>query len=388
MGTAAAAGQAESRLERVCLREGWRKLTLSAAGLDRKVLWKGPQGPWRGAILALHGGGGEAAHFCAGGGLVRPQIAFASMAIERGFAVFALDATTDEVTDAQGRPCGKRFDFSVLDRPNLDLPYIERILTQVVPSSRPAGSGNAIFMTGLSTGGYMTIRASTHFADRITAFAPVSAGDPYGTDAVCDTSLSRRESAKGILADRETGREIVEDDACKAPSYGRESPWPTPSAAARPPFKQFQHEDDGIVDISCMRKAATLLERKGHPNAGAFIIEGWGRKSAFKHLWLEEYNEPLLGFFASQAGAGRPLGEALRRYRPPGVRSAGCRTRSSTSPCRAPRAAGCGGRSTRAGSTWAVSSPTCRGSCAASWSASGSPSTPSTCASTPWGSRR
>lgn len=302
--TAAAEGEADSRLERGCLREGWQKLTLNAAGLKRKVMWKGPKGPWKGAILVLHGGGGEAAHFCAGGRLVRPQIAFANMALERGFAVFALDATTDKVTDAQGRPCGKRFDFSVLNRPNLDLPYIEQIITQVVPSKRPAGSSSAIFMTGLSTGGYMTIRASTHFADKITAFAPVSAGDPYGTDTVCDTSLSKRESAKGILTDRETGKEIVKDNACKAPSYAKESPWPTPRAAAKPAFKQFQHEDDGIVDISCMRKVTTLLEQKGYPNAGAFVVPGAGKKNAFKHLWLDEYNKPLLDFFASQAGKG------------------------------------------------------------------------------------
>jgi poly(3-hydroxybutyrate) depolymerase len=298
----AAEAEADSRLERACLRAGWQKVTVRVAGLERRVLWKAPRDRWRGAVLVLHGGGGDAAHFCAGGRLVRPQIEFAELAVERGFAVFALDATTDEVTDAEGRPCGKRFDFSVLQRPNLDLPFIERVVTEVVPARRPAGSGSAVFLTGLSTGGYMTIRAATTFADRITAFAPVSAGDPYGTDPVCDTRLSSRESAKGVLRDRETGKEITAANACAARSYPRENPWPPVRGVAKPAFKQFQHADDGIVDISCMRKATRLLEANGYPNAGALVIGGSGRKSAFKHLWLKEYNEPLVEFFIRQAG--------------------------------------------------------------------------------------
>ena len=301
----APAASSVNTLEHSCLRQGWQRASLRVDGLDRRLLWRGPPDGWEnGVILVLHGGGGQADHFCAGGMLVQPQIRFAKMALERGFAVFALDATTDQVTDAAGRPCGKRFDFSVLDRPNLDLPYVEKIIGEMVPAIRPKGSHAAVFITGLSTGGYMATRVAAELSDKVTAFAPVSAGDPYGTDTICDARLSPRTSAKGILVDRETGKEIVNDAACVANASTREAPWPG-SAGRRPPFKQFHHAGDGIVDVSCMRKATVMLERNGFPPSEPHVIPRRGRKDVFNHLWLDDYNAPLLDFFASQAATGR-----------------------------------------------------------------------------------
>lgn len=292
-------------LAQSCLRQGWQQVNLRVDGLERRVLWKGPPEGWdNGVILVLHGGGGQADHLCAGGMLVQPQIRFAKLALERGFAVFALDATTDQVTDAAGRACGKRFDFSVLDRRNLDLRYVETIITETVPAKRPKGSNPAVFITGLSTGGYMTTRVAGELGDSITAFAPVSAGDPYGTDTICDTSLSARTAAKGILVDRQTGKEIVDDAACVSSVTTREATW-LGSTGRRPPFKQFHHEADGIVDISCMRKATVMLERNGFPASEPYVIPRRGRKDFFKHLWLDDYNAPLLDFFASQAATAR-----------------------------------------------------------------------------------
>lgn len=295
MGMACATGVRS--LERECVRAGWEKIILQVGGLERSLLWKGPKNSWsHGAILVLHGGGGEAAHFCAGGRLVQPQIEFARSAIERGFAVFALDSTNNKVTDAKGRDCGKRFDFAVLSRNNLDLPYIEEVIARVIPSRRQVDSSPAVFMAGLSTGGYMTLRAATQFSEKITAFALISAGDPYGTDPLCDASLSPRESVKGILIDRETGKEITAMDACKSASFPRESSWPRPISGRLPTFKQFQHEDDGIVDVSCMQKANTLLRRHGYRDSGTFLIKGSGRKGVLKHMWLGSYNDPILEF--------------------------------------------------------------------------------------------
>ena len=222
------------------------------------------------------------------------------MALARGFAVIVLDSTNDVVTDEQGRACGKRFDFSVLNRPNIDLPYIGQVLDNIIPSKRPTVSSQAVFITGLSTGGYMTIRAATHFDNKITAFAPVSAGDPYGTDTICDTSKSKRKSAKGILVDRETGRQIIENNACKAPSYPNESKWLSTNPKKKPVFKQFQDASDGIVDLSCMKKAETMLAKHGYIDRGAFIIPSSGKKDAFKHLWQDAYNKPILDFFESE----------------------------------------------------------------------------------------
>ena len=134
----------------------------------------------------------------------------------------------------------------------------------------------------------------------ITAFAPVSAGDPYGTDTNCDTSLSARTAAKGILTDRETGLQIIEDDACAASSYGDESPWESSTKNAKPAVKQFHNRRDGIVDVSCMEKVTDMLKKAGYPTQEPFVIRGGWRKKLANHLWLDEYNEPLLDFFSAQ----------------------------------------------------------------------------------------
>ncbi len=283
-----------------CLATGWQQQEFLAAGLRRNLLWKAPQHNWRhGAIVILHGGGGHHYHFCTGGKLVQPQIDFARLALKQGFAVFLLDSTNDVVTDAKGRTCGKRFDFSVLERENFDLPYIGKVLTEIIPSRRPAGSSTDIYMTGLSTGGYMTIRASTHFDNLITAFAPVSAGDPYGTETICDSRLSRRKSAKGILVDRQTGKQITEKSACLAKHYPGEHRWESAGSRLDTGFKQFHNRADGIVDISCMRKAQRQLRAHGYRDDGAFILMDHNR-SARNHLWLMRYNQPILDYFKSQ----------------------------------------------------------------------------------------
>jgi len=286
--------------ERQCARDGWEALTLQVAGMRRSVLWKAPRRKWtQGAIIVLHGGGGRHSDFCAGGPLLKPQIEFAHEAVIQGFAVFLIDSTDDVVTDAAGRPCGKRFDFSVLDRPNVDLPLLDDMLARVIPRLRPRGSSAKVFLTGLSTGGYMTIRAATHFDDRITAFAPVSAGDPYGTETICDSELSSRKSAKGILIDATTRKAITKPGACAGATVTHEKPWETRSPARKPTFMQFHDVGDGIVDLSCMQKAQRQLEHHGYPNDGAFLLQS-GRRKALNHLWRKRYNQPLLEFFKRQ----------------------------------------------------------------------------------------
>jgi pimeloyl-ACP methyl ester carboxylesterase len=283
-----------------CQRNGWSLEILQAGGLQRSVLWQAPRRSWQhGAIIVLHGGGGSHYHFCAGGRLVQPQIEFARQAVAQGFAVFLLDATTDVVTDENGRQCGKRFDFSVLHRANVDLPYIGKVIKEFIPSQRPHHSSRKVFMTGLSTGGYMTIRAATHFAKYITAFAPVSAGDPYGTATNCDARLSRRQSAKGILLDLETGKQIIEPGACRAKSYANEKRWESSARRNKPAFKQFHNQGDAIVDISCMQKAGIQLRRHGYRDAGAYILRADERK-ALNHVWLKRYNQPILDFFRKE----------------------------------------------------------------------------------------
>lgn len=287
--------------EQACVDQGWHRALVRVGTTDRKVMWKAPAGQWAsGAVLIFHGGGGKADDFCTGGTLVQPQVAFSNLALQNGFAVFALDATDNAVTDELNRPCGKRFDFAVTPRQNLDLPYVQQVLGSLVPANRPAGSNTKVFFTGLSTGGYMSTRAATHFDGLVTAFAPVSAGDPYGTDPICDPALSPRQSAVGILVDRETRQEIVRDNACVAADYPNESPWVSQNPAVKPAFKQFHHRQDGIVDYSCAQKANLTIRAAGYTDAGAYVLDTGGAKDVFNHLWLHSYNQPLIDFFRSR----------------------------------------------------------------------------------------
>jgi len=283
-----------------CLQEGWKPLNIKAAGRERAVLWKRPRSKWKnGAIVVLHGGGGSHHQFCTGDDLLEPQIDFAEEAVEEGFAVFLLDSTDGVVTDDKGNSCGKRFDFPVLNRRNLDLPFIGKMVKTIIPQLRPSRSAKKIFLTGLSTGGYMAIRAATHFNSKITAFAPVAAGDPYGTQMNCDARLSKRKSAKGILLDLDTNKPIMVKGACRGHSYPNEKEWPRTLSHAKPVFKQFHHKNDPIVDISCMRKIKKQLQQHGYASKGEFVINAGGRRLR-NHLWLEDYNDAILEFFKSQ----------------------------------------------------------------------------------------
>lgn len=293
----------DTEAEKVCITAGWKKVNIVVNNIARRILWRGPEGPWdNGSIVVLHGGGGRASDFCTGDNGLLPQIQFTSLAVQQGFGVFVLDSTDGNVTDSLGRNCAKRFDFSILDRENIDLKYIEYVLTQLIPSSRPNGSNSSLFMTGLSTGGTMTIRASTHFDNLVTAFAPISAGDPYGMDTVCDPDLSFRESAIGILVDRDTRLEIINDAACSSSSgFAKESPWETSNPTQKPKFKQFHDRLDGVMDVTCMARARTLLIQKGYVDQGLFLLNAnsTAAKDPRLHFWRSVYNQPVLDFFKS-----------------------------------------------------------------------------------------
>ncbi len=286
---------------------GWQRVVLQVSGLQRVLLWKGPQGPWtKGAILVLHGGGGHHFQWCvADPAIVEPQVRFTELAVAQGFAVFSLESS-DQVTDNEGRVCGKVWDDEVRDRPNLDLPFIGQVLRTLIPHLRPGGSRREVFITGLSSGGYMTVRAATHFDGLITAFAPVSSGDPYGWHRRCDKSLGLgRSNVHGAGFDNDTGKQIIERDACLAQSYPREKPWDSMNPPVKPTFRVFHHEDDGINERSCAEKVIRQLRAHGYPEVPAFWLRGDGRRSLANHLWQDAYNVPILDFLTSRLGAVR-----------------------------------------------------------------------------------
>ena len=275
------------------LARGWKVVKLELKGHRRQLLWKGPAGAWRGAIVVLHGGGGSASNFAAGPRLVRPMVDFSNAAIDRGFAVVALDSN-------EAPPYGKRWNCMGDGQPNDDLDFIQTVVDQALPQLRPVGSDSRLYLTGISNGGFLATLAATHFGERWTAFAPVSAGDPYGTVMDMTTHPKfERDNAPGVFRDLETGLSIQEPGAARSPSYPHERTWA--SCSKRPPFKQFHHRYDGVCDLSCMEKARTLLVQHGFSDSGAFVIEGKGRRSLWNHFWQKEYNSAILDFFSSSS---------------------------------------------------------------------------------------
>lgn len=285
--------------EKQCIEKGWQKIGVFVEGIERNILWKGPESGWNnGVIIVLHGGGGTYSNFCSNIPLGKPMVDFGELAIQEGFAVFSPDSTNGLSTDFQGNACGKRWDSLTLKgRENIDLPFIEKVITETMPSLRPANSNNNVFIAGISNGGYMTILASTHFDDMITAFAPVSTGDPYGTYMRCDEDKQLRPNAPGKFRDSETGNLIAEDQACSAEYYPNEMEWQTANPAQKPAFKQFHHEGDAGVDISCMKKARKMLRQHGYRDEGPSIVKRLGKKRLLFHFWLNQYNRPLIEFF-------------------------------------------------------------------------------------------
>ena len=189
------------------------------------MLWKAAPGPWtRGALLVLHGGGGSHTNYCvANVESIAAQVRFTDQALARGFAVFLLDSS-DQITDHENRLCGKVWDDEVRARANLDLPFVDELLARVIPARRPAGSRAEVYVTGHSSGGYMTVRLASHFADRISAFAPVASGDPYGWYRDCTRRAGDRANVFGAGFAAATRRQIIEPDACRASAYPNEKP--------------------------------------------------------------------------------------------------------------------------------------------------------------------
>lgn len=300
----AADEDAQAALEKQCRDKGWVLKTLKVGERERRLMVRAPKGPWTGgAIIVMHGGGGSYLHFGAGPRLTRPQVSFCDQAQKRGFAVLALDSTDGAARDAKGRSYGKRWDCVAIEgRDNIDLPFIREVITKLIPELRPQDSAEHVFLTGVSNGGYMTTLAATQLADRVTAFAPMSCGDPYGThiDAGVKVRFERKQ-APGVFVDNETGKRITEAGAATAASYPNEKPWPKLTKKPGPRFKQFQHAQDGIVDLSNMKKAQKQLEAHGFQDAGPMILEAAGRKRLVYHFWLEAYNKPMLDFFSGIA---------------------------------------------------------------------------------------
>jgi pimeloyl-ACP methyl ester carboxylesterase len=288
-----------ARHEAECISGGWERITITINGEDRQILFRAPDEGWTtGTIIVLHGGGGTYSNFCSTVPLGQPMENFAEMALGRGYALFSLDSGDGLLVDENGFSCGKRwYSFAEADNSaNPDLQFIEVIIDDIIPARRPETASDNIFLAGISNGGFMVALAGTQFSDRITAFVPVSAGDPYGTRIDCSTNPARRANAPGVFLDRETGRGISVAGACSSDTYINELSWPA-SVNATAACRQFYHEGDLAVDVSCQQKLGFQLEEHGYACEPPFILPQESRRRLGDHFWLDEYNQPILDFF-------------------------------------------------------------------------------------------
>jgi hypothetical protein len=146
----------------------------------------------------------------------------------------------------------------------------------------------------------MTVRAATHFDNLITAFAPVSGGDPYGWHRICEKGLTPRITVHGAAFDNETGKQITESGACRASNYPHETTWESANPLVKPAFRIFHHKYDGVHDASCCDKVDKLLRAHGYAGEEEFLLNDNERRSLANHLWQEAYNRPILDFFMSR----------------------------------------------------------------------------------------
>jgi len=279
-----------------CVAAGWQREVVDIGGRPRVVLWKAPEVWTGGAIVVLHGGGGAASNFCAANvALIAPQVRFTRLALARGFAVFLPDST-DRVTDPRGRLCGKVWDDAAAGRDSLDLPFLEHLVSGLIPAQRPAGSRHAVFLTGLSSGGYMSVRAASRLGSRIAGFAPVSSGDPYGWERDCTPLPGDRPNVRGMAFDVDGGQPIGAPGACDDRGDAGERSWD--DGSGRPRFRLFHDLDDGIHDASCVARVRRQLLARGYPETPPFTLGTGTARRALAHFWQDAYNQPLLDFFA------------------------------------------------------------------------------------------
>lgn len=285
-----------------CVDAGWSFSNVDIGGSVRELYWKKPSVPVvKGAIIVLHGGGGNHFEFCERGhSLIDPQVDFSEEAISRGFSVLLLQST-DIVTDSSGRLCGKVWDDEVRARDNIDLPYIQYVVKNFIPEIHRDRTNVPVFMTGISSGGYMSVRAAVEFPDLFRAVAPVSNGDPYGWHRVCVAKKMGRKNVHGAGYDNDTGKEIIERQSCaNVSNYKNEIDWPAhnkENGNGDVVFKLFHHAKDGVNDITCHERVGRQLDLHGFIQEDPYLIQDNGFRRLYHHFWKRDYNRAILDFF-------------------------------------------------------------------------------------------
>jgi hypothetical protein len=156
------------------------------------------------------------------------------------------------------------------------------------PSVRQGGDRRCSRPAWLS-GAFMTVRQPVDWRSP-DAFAPVSGGDPMAGRATA-RRWPATAAMPGVARDLETGRTISEPAPAAVPTWLTKGLGHQPGGA-KSAFRQFHHEGDAILDVSCVEKVATQLTARVSADAGS--------DAARRHrlaLLADEYNTPLLAFF-------------------------------------------------------------------------------------------
>ena len=289
-----------------CESRGWTKSLLDVevgqTRYTRKVLHKAPTSPsWRGALILMHGGSSNYANWCNANVTARGQMVNA--ALDNEFAVFLLDST-DIVTDQFDSVCGKIWDDNVLDRDNLDVPYISQVITDFIPQFRPSGDPANIFLMGFSSGGFMATRAASQLNNLVTGFIPVATASPYGWFRDC-SFLVGRDLVAGIGRDNDTSIAITELNACGPTEfdptavYPNEVTWQDGGVAIRPSYLKVQHFYDAIVDFSCHTRHIHQLGENGYNGTSFELRPDSESRSQLHHRFLPELIAPIINYLLS-----------------------------------------------------------------------------------------
>jgi polyhydroxybutyrate depolymerase len=151
------------------------KGSIEVSGLKRSYLTYVPRGLAKGAplVVVMHGSGENAARIRAETGY-----GFDRLADEHGFAVVYPNSYTFDWDD-----CGKVGDFSVNGVDIDDVEFLVKLVDTLI--TEIGVDRDRVFATGVSAGGFMSIRLALEAPSRFRAVAAVSASMPTPENSKC-----------------------------------------------------------------------------------------------------------------------------------------------------------------------------------------------------------
>jgi polyhydroxybutyrate depolymerase len=151
------------------------KGSIDVGGLKRTYLSYVPRGLAKGAplVLVMHGSGENGARI-----RIETGYGFERLADEHGFAVVYPDSYSFDWND-----CGKIGDYTVNGREVDDVGLLVALADKLI--SEIGVDRNRVFATGVSAGGFMSLRLALEAPSRFRAVAAVAASEPTPENFKC-----------------------------------------------------------------------------------------------------------------------------------------------------------------------------------------------------------